>query len=409
MGLRGPFARWRMERQALEQLQEALKSINQATRTVDAAAKNALTSSKEAARAAAEAASAAATSTRAATDLTKAARNTLDGRETPVWRVVRLWAYVAMGLIAAVIATRIGSSAFGNPRSLSADSGLVQIAVSTGAPDHPKAFNPVAPAEIAITAAYDQRFNTMSYDISVPAQFAGRKLFLLLEASAMIARPIQLDVDAELQHHYADCKFKELARDRTYSDPCEVITVQLPRQAQDSSAPKSCADAGGSSISFGSENGRASSEASKAIKISVAGHSRALADLDMFHQVLRLPSLRGGRAAVREWNGIRLGTWVRTTELRACREATVANDVEVGDIDRAADRTAGNTYHWDDPDAVFPINVVIHDRAAERWGNVCVIAAGAAAALAIGFFPLAYASTGSWRQRRSRQDRSPAP
>jgi hypothetical protein len=187
-----------------------------------------------------------------------------------------------------------------------------------------------------------------------------------------------------------ECKYQN----GSSAGPCQALTVQLPPIAKNFTMTDTCdGNRQGGGGSFGSKP--------DAVAVTITGSSHVATDTDLFHQRLNLPTISGSDQYTNNLYGYTSGGWLRTLMTHPCLQAEINLNDEVTDVgDYPADSIANGIYYWNQYTA-FP-TLVTRDRDAERWGNTCVVLAGAAAAFGIGFIPLAYERTGRLRRFRRR-------
>jgi hypothetical protein len=288
-----------------------------------------------------------------------------------IWRPVRLWIYVVIFLSSALALTLIGTRAFISPAAIAPEVGGVQVAVSMSAPASPGYLNPVSPVYAQLRAEYSGDGNEMKYFVTVPAVYAGRKLILLLESSAMLNDP-KTDGGKYLgdlepaDHREFVCRNPAITPWPHVllggpKNPCQMITVQLPEVAKDKMSGEWCGGNESSNMVVGGDG----------IAVMIAGQSHVRTQTDLFHERLDLPGLMSTSDSFNKWYTIQLDGWLRTLTLDPCLVAYVSLGDEVTDAgDVPADYTASGARYWAHPD--YERSLVTRDRDAERWGNLAL-------------------------------------
>jgi hypothetical protein len=129
----------------------------------------------------------------------------------------------------------------------------------------------------------------------------------------------------------------------------------------------------------------------------------------VFYDTISLPSTFNDSYSGRHWDDHDLGHLTAQLPGKGCRSIQLAHDYALSDYvsPETTDQTPQGLLSWPGDSSNRSVTVTSKYRYAERWGNFLIVTAGAAAAAAIGFFPIAYESTS--RRRRWRKEQGEPP
>jgi hypothetical protein len=297
------------------------------------------------------------------------------------WRVLRLALLCVVFLVLAGSLTYFGVEGSANPSAV--PTGVDSIALAVQA-------SPTAdiPAYVSATFTQDDD-DDATYQVIVPAKYAGDRYVLLLLGTARIDRPgTPSFLDPPFQSRLSQCRFRQqltaggwVIPDSAVSEPCQLITGRFPAEANaDMPLANSCHLGAGES--FGSHN---------AVQIGISGPSHIATASNWTYQQYSLPDevsevLPG--TYLDQWGTIPLGGWYKTSSNpTACRVDWLPKNAELTDIYQPATQSGNGELLWTgsgmDTDAL-----VVRQRDADEIGNAFLAAGAAMAALAIGFIPV---------------------
>jgi hypothetical protein len=301
---------------------------------------------------------------------------------TSGWKAIRIWVYVIALAAIAAASIQTGTTAFGDLKA-SQDNRTSYAAIAfTGKKALPKDTGP-----IYADFNYDSAQNSVMYSFFMPASYLDYDYSVVLTGEAMFPTNYLIGENAK----FTNCKPVV-----EFSTGCEIITGNLRRDGVQLNTAPSLS----STSSCDKLADKITGSAAGYIALSFFGPATLSSRIDAFHKLLTLPMISGQlHGSVDAWN-IPFPSRTMLPDINSCRSITTDGSVETESFSKPPDASFEDTYTWGPELDYNALTVVVKPRRAERWGNAAVAAGGAAAGLSIGFIPLAYEATGSWRRRR---------
>ena len=310
--------------------------------------------------------------------------STTEEADKTIGRFLRITAFCAVCLIGAGIAMMFVPAAFGNPAAFATKTGSVQLAVATS--DSATSWSTTgARTTFYIEGSYSQNDPRVSYRLWYPKEFGGRRFALLLLGSAVMTK-----VSATGTTVNADtttCRRNSAGFDRTIAaeQPCQIVYGTVPAAPQPA-VPDDC------SLPPAEQTGFTS--------VVLDGQSSITTAPDWAHHVTNLPSFidSQGPQTFTTWDAARLDGQYGTGHQAGCRQLERNPDWQLGDVDVTATSVSPDWLTWSGTTGLGGVALVSSNRNAQGHGNVLLAIAGAFAALAIGFIPVAHEEFRTWRR-----------
>ena len=307
-----------------------------------------------------------------------------------------------LGLLAAAgICTSYAVMAFADPIALPAGFNSVELVVQAPKPTSLPLENSAPNVKFYVYQTFysqDGR-DYAAYEVLAPAKEAGKKYVLMLEGSARLGAPSEIDGTPAVRSNSVTFSYSSAYYVTPTTGPCQLVRGTFPvtlngGAAKGNPLPDSCDGTGGSPWKRSDDD----------VGIEIIGKSHLVTSASWAYQTYSLPGFTGSLidrdAYLNSWAGGKLGGWYRSGNPVGCRVDELATDGEVTDISRPATQSSQELLAWQPTDAGGAAAVVIRGRDAEEIGNALLAIGAATAALAIGFIPVAYDTN---RQRRARK------
>jgi hypothetical protein len=312
-------------------------------------------------------------------------------------RTARIVLSTVVMLVVSVWLILHGAAGLRNPSSSISGSGNLSVAIEADRPTSSASLSAFDQAVIVgVAASFEPDEQAAFYDIYFPKEFVGRKYALLLQDNAILRKIV---AGSSTQVASQSCANSGGSGENAFSIPhrCQIIYGVVPQVATTDDllrnliAPESC------NISeVADQYSRPHVQIWGDLEKPILNH------IDWAHDAVTLPSLLGGipDTPMNRWDGIALNGWYGTGLQEACKNSNVPLDSTITDADPTDPTVEHYAMGWFGRAAVQSSSFVAKKRDSDSTANKYIAVGGILAGLAVGFVPVAYEATRSWRKQR---------